>query len=74
MLGRSVMSDSLLPHGLWPPRLLSPWNFSGENTRVGCHYLLQENLSDPGIEPASPVSPASQVDSSPSESLEKPSL
>jgi len=22
-----VMSDSLRPHGLWPPRLLCPWEF-----------------------------------------------
>ena len=24
-----------------PPRLLSPWNFSGKNTGMGCHFLLQ---------------------------------
>ena len=37
----SVISDSLRPHGLWPIRLLCPGNFSGKNTRVGCHFLLQ---------------------------------
>ena len=26
---------------VWPTRLLCPWNFSGKNTRVGCHFLLQ---------------------------------
>ena len=26
---------------LQPTRLLCPWNFSGKNTRVGCHSLLQ---------------------------------
>ena len=31
---------------------------SGKNTGVGCHALLQGNLPDPGMEPASPVSPA----------------
>ena len=36
----SVMSDSLWPHCLWPPRLLCPWNFSGKNPRVGCYFLL----------------------------------
>ena len=36
-----VVSDSLQPHGLWPTRLLCPWNFPGKNTRVGCHFLLQ---------------------------------
>ena len=23
-------------------RLLSPWDFPGKNTGVGCHFLLQE--------------------------------
>ena len=35
------MSDSLRPHGLWPTRLLSSWDFPGMNTGVGCHFLLQ---------------------------------
>jgi len=35
------MSDSLPPHGLQPTKLLCPWDFPGENTRVGCHFLLQ---------------------------------
>ena len=38
----SVVSDSLQPPGLWPTRLLSPWNSPGKNTGVGCHFLLQE--------------------------------
>ena len=37
----SVMSNSSWPHGLWPARLLCPWNFSCKNTRLGCHSLLQ---------------------------------
>ena len=37
----SVMSSSLQPHGLWPDRLLCQWDFSGKNTRVGCHFFLQ---------------------------------
>ena len=37
----SVVSNSLQPHGLLPARLLCPWNFPGENTGVGCHFLLQ---------------------------------
>ena len=28
--------------GLWPSRLLCPWNFPGKNTGSGCHFLLQE--------------------------------
>ena len=38
---RSVMSDSSLPHGLQPTRLLHPWDFPGKSTGVGCHCLLQ---------------------------------
>ena len=38
---RSVMSDSLRPHGLQPTRLLCPWDFPGKNTGVGCNFLLQ---------------------------------
>ena len=37
----SVMSDSWPPYGLWPSRLLCPWNFPGKNTGVGFHFLLQ---------------------------------
>ena len=48
-----VLSDSLQPHGLQPARLLCPWDSPGKNTRVGCHFLLQGNLPDPGIEPTS---------------------
>ena len=35
------MSDSLRPRGLGPTRLLSPWDFLGKSTGVGCHFLLQ---------------------------------
>ena len=38
---RSVVSDSLRPHGLQPTRLLSPWDFPGKSTGVGCHCLLR---------------------------------
>ena len=40
-VSHSVMSDSLQPHGLWPARLLYPWNSPGKNTGVGSHSLLQ---------------------------------
>ena len=36
------MSDSLRPHGLWPIRLLRPWDFPGKRAGVECHCLLQE--------------------------------
>ena len=38
---RSVMSNSLLPQGLWPANLLCPWNFLGKNAGDGCHFLLR---------------------------------
>ena len=32
---RSVVSDSVRPHGLQPTRLLHPWDFPGKSTGVG---------------------------------------
>ena len=43
----------------------------GKNTGVGCHFLLQGNLPDPGIEPRSP---ALQADALTSEPPGKPHL
>ena len=40
-LSLSVMSDSLLPYGLEPARLLCPWDFSGRNAGAACRFLLQ---------------------------------
>ena len=40
-VSHSVVSDSVRPHGLWPARLLCPWDPPGKNTGVGCHFLLQ---------------------------------
>ena len=41
VLSRSVVFDSLQPHGLRHTRLLCPWDFPGKNTGVGWHFLLQ---------------------------------
>ena len=60
----SVVSNSLHPHGLY-----SPWNSSGQDTRVGSLSLLQGNLPNPGVEPRSPTLWA---DSLPGESQKKP--
>ena len=30
-----------LPPGLYPAKLLCPWNSPGKNTGLGCHSLLQ---------------------------------
>ena len=40
-VSRSVVPDSLQPHGLQPSRLLCPWDFPGKDTGVGCYFLLQ---------------------------------
>ena len=40
-IGHYVTSNSLQPHGLWPTRLLCPWDFPGKHTGVGCHFFLQ---------------------------------
>ena len=61
---RSVMSNSLGPHGLY-----SPWNSPGQNTGVGSLSLLQGNLPNPGM---GPMSPSLQVDSLPAEPQRKP--
>ena len=36
-----VMLNSLRPHGLQIARLFCSWDFPGNNTGVGCHFLLQ---------------------------------
>ena len=35
------MSDSVQSHRQQPTRLPRPWDSSGKNTGVGCHFLLQ---------------------------------
>ena len=37
----SVMSNSLQPHGLWPARLLCPWNSPNKSVGLGSPSLLQ---------------------------------
>ena len=52
-VSRSVMPDSLRPHGLQPTRLLCSWDFPGKDTGVGRHFRLQGIFptqgSNPGI-------------------------
>ena len=42
---RSVMPDSVRPHGLQPTRLLRPWDFPGKSTGVGYHCLLPQRFT-----------------------------
>ena len=52
-VSRSVVSNSLQPHGLEPTRFLCPWDSPGKNTGVGFHSLLQgislTQGSNPGL-------------------------
>ena len=38
-VSRSVVPDSLQPHGLQYTRFLCPGDFPGKDTGVGCHFL-----------------------------------
>ena len=55
MWSRSVMSDYLQPHGLYPARLLCSWDFPGKNTWVGLPFPSPGDLPNPGIKPWSPA-------------------
>ena len=46
------MSNSFVTHGLFPSRLLCPWNFPGKNTEEGCHFLLQRIFRTQGSNPS----------------------
>ena len=37
----SIMSNSVRPQRRQPTRLPCPWDSPGQNTGVGCHFLLQ---------------------------------
>ena len=41
MLNHLSRVQLLQPHGLYPARLLYPWDSPAKNTGVGCHVLLQ---------------------------------
>ena len=48
-VSRSVVSNSVRPRGLWPARLLCPWDSQGKSTGVGCHALLQGIFPTQGL-------------------------
>ena len=44
------------PYGLWPARLLCPWDSPGKTTGVDCHFLIQGIfLTHVWMEPKSPA-------------------
>ena len=51
MLSHPVVSNFLQPHGLYPPKLLCPWDSPGKNTTLGCQALLQGILLTQGSNP-----------------------
>ena len=69
VLGRTVVSVSLRPHGLYPARLLCPWGVSSQEYWSGLPCPPPEDLHNPGIELRSA---ALQVDSLPAELPGKP--
>ena len=52
----SVVSDSLPPRDWSSPGSSVYGIFQARILELGCHFLLQEDLPDPGIESMSPVS------------------
>ena len=50
-VSRSVVSDSMRPHGLEPTRPLCPWDSPGKSTGVDCHALLQGIFPTQGLKP-----------------------
>ena len=55
---QSVQSCLTLCNPMDPPGSSCPWDSPGKNTGAGCHALLQGDLCNPGIKPASLTSPA----------------
>ena len=53
-VSRSVLSDSLRPRGLWPARLLCPWDSPGQSAAVG-PSRFPGHLPHPGMELVSPA-------------------
>ena len=51
VLSSSVLSDSLWPHELQSARLVCPWGFSGKDTGVDGHSLLQGIFRTQGSNP-----------------------
>ena len=64
VLSRSVVSDSLRPHGLWPIRLLYPSGFSKQEYWSGLPCPPPVDLSDSGIKPGSPALQAESLSQS----------
>ena len=49
MVDFQCMHTQLRPTFCNPGRLLCPWDFSGKDTGVGCHFLLQGTFLTQGL-------------------------
>ena len=65
VLSRSVVSDSLQPHGLEPVRFLCPWGFSRQEQWSQLPCPVPGDVPDLGIEPRSPTLQADSLLSEP---------
>ena len=65
VFSRSVMSNSLQPHGLQPTRLFYPWGFSRQEYSSGLPCPPPGDLPNPGIEPMSPRLQANSLPTEP---------
>ena len=63
---------TLQPLGVYPTRLLCPWDFPGKNTGVGCHSHLQGIFQTQGSNPRLLLLLHWQADSLPTEPPGKP--
>ena len=50
-MSRSIVSDSLRSRGLYPARLLCPWDSPDKSTAVGCQSFLQGIFLTQGLNP-----------------------
>ena len=70
-ISRSVVSNSLPPQGLQPPRCLCPWRVSRQEYWSGLPCPPPRDLPNPGTKPRSPTL---QADSLPSKPPAKPAV
>ena len=59
------MSDSVRPHRWQPTRLPHPWDPSGKNTGVGCHFLRCMKVKSESEVAQSCLTPSYPMDCSP---------
>ena len=60
-MSHSVVFHCLQPHGLWPTRLLCPWNSPGKNNGVVLPFPPPGHLPNPGTKLGSPTQQADSL-------------